>query len=101
MQVLFNLYATSVVTSVAYDAARKVAGEHGGLALEPQAEAEARRLLGRYGDRVSFSWGASDADVIVLRVQATSPSVLFPALAGPLAFGDIDRTVRVKVERFR
>lgn len=101
VQVLFNLYATSVVTSVTYDAARKVAGARGGPGSEDQAEAEARRALGRYAERVTFSWGGTDGDVVVLRVRATSPSVLLPALAGPVAFGDIDRTVRVKVERFR
>lgn len=100
VQVLFNLYATSVVTSVAYDAARKVAGQHGGPGFQAEAEGDARRALGRYGDRVSFEWD-STADVVVLRVRATSPSVLFPSLSGPLAFGDIDRTVRVRVERFR
>lgn len=100
VQVLFNLYATSVVTSVAYDAARRVAGQHGGPGSEAQAEGEARRALGRYADRVSFEWD-STGDVVALRVRATSPSLLFPAMSGPLAFGDIDRTVRVRAERFR
>jgi hypothetical protein len=101
VQVLFNLYATSVVNSVAYDAARKVAGARGGPGSVVVAEAEARRALGRYGDRVSFSWAGTDADVVVLRVRATSPTVLLPALAGPVAFGNIDRTVRVRMERVR
>ncbi|HUQ62285.1 MAG TPA: TadE/TadG family type IV pilus assembly protein [Acidimicrobiales bacterium] len=100
VQVSFNLYATSVVTSVAYDAARKVAGAHGGPGAEAQAEADARRALGRYGNRVTFQWTAT-GEVVELRVRATSPSVLLPALGGPLAFGDIDRTVRVRTERFR
>jgi hypothetical protein len=100
VQVLFNLYATSVVTSVAYDAARKVAGQHGGPESQARAEGDARRALGRYGARVTFEWDSS-GDVVALRVRATSPSVLFPAMAGPVAFGDIDRTVRVKVERFQ
>lgn len=101
VQVLFNLYATSVVTSVAYDAARKVAGGRGGPGTEAQAEADARRSLGRYADRVTFTWGPPDGDVVQLRVRATSPSVLLPAVGGPVAFGTIDRTVRVRVERFR
>jgi hypothetical protein len=101
VQVLFNLYATSVVTSVAYDAARKVAGAHGGPSSEAQAEADARRALGRYADRVTFSWAPAGGEFVELRVQARSPSVLLPTLAGPVAFGDIDRTVRVRAERFR
>jgi hypothetical protein len=100
VQVLFNLFATSVVTSVAYDAARKVAGQHGGPESQAQAEGDARRALGRYSDRVTFEWNSS-SEVVALRVRATSSSVLFPAMAGPLAFGDIDRTVRVRVERFQ
>ena len=101
VQVLYNLYATSVVTSVAYDAARQVAGAQGGPGSVGRAEASARQALGRYSDRVSFQWAAGDGEVVVLRVTARNPSFLLPALAGPVAFGQIDRTVRVRVERFR
>lgn len=100
VQVLFNLYSTSVVTSVAYDAARKVAGARGGPASVPQAESDARRALGQYGSRVSFEWAQTDGDAVVLRVRARNPSMLLPAMAGPVAFGEIDRTIRVRVERF-
>jgi len=100
VQILFNLYATSVVTSVSYDAARRVAAARGDPAAVPSAEAGARRALGRYSPQVSFDWSV-DADMVVLRVRAHNPSVLLPATAGPLAFADIDRTVRVRVERFR
>jgi hypothetical protein len=100
VQVLYNLYATSVVTSVAFDAARRVAAAEGGPGAVGSAEAEARQALGRYGDRVTFEW-AVDGDVVALRVRAENPSFLLPAQAGPVAFGDIDRTVRVRVERFR
>ena len=66
MQVLFNLYATSVVTAVAYDAARRVAGADGGPGSMAQAEAEARQSLGRYADRVNFDWSATDGETVVL-----------------------------------
>ena len=101
VQVLFNLYATSVVTSVAFDAARRVAAAEGDatVAVGP-AETAARQALGEYGDRVSFEWSL-DGDVVALRVLARNPSFLLPAQAGPVAFGDIDRTVRVRLERFR
>lgn len=101
VQVLYNLYATSVVTSVAFDAARRVAAAEAGVtaAMGP-AETTARQALGGYGDRVSFEWSL-DGDVVALRVQGQNPNFLLPAQAGPLAFGDIDRTVRVRVEQFR
>ena len=101
IQALFNLYATSVVTGVAYDAARRVAVADGGPANVAQAEADARRALGRYGARMTFDWSASDGEVVVLSVRARNPTRLLPSMAGPLAFDEIDRTVRVRVEAFR
>ena len=100
VQVLYNLYATSVVTSVSYDAARRVAAARGDPSVVGRAEADARDALGSYANRVSFTW-AVDGEAVVLRVQARNPSFLLPPAAGPLAFGDLDRTVRVRVERFR
>jgi len=101
IQALFNLYATSVVTGVAYDAARRVAVADGGPGNVAQAEADARRALGRYGARMTFDWSASDGEVVVLSVRARNPTRLLPSMAGPLAFDEIDRTVRVRVEAFR
>lgn len=101
VQVLYNLYATSVVTSVAFDAARRVAAAEGGeTAAVGEAETAARQALGGYGDRVSFEWSL-DGEGVVLRVRAQNPSFLLPVQAGLVAFGDIDRTVRVRTERFR
>lgn len=100
VQLLFNLYATSVVTSVSYDAARRVAAAQGDPAAVGRAEDGARRALGEYGRRVSFEWSL-DGDEVALHVRAHNPAVLLPATAGPLALSDIDRTVRVRVERFR
>jgi hypothetical protein len=101
VQVLFNLYATSVLTAVSFDAARRVAGGGGGPAVIAAAEDQARAELGRYGTRVTFDWSATDADEIVLHVEASNPHVLLPVLAGPAAFDHIDRTIRVRVERFQ
>lgn len=101
VQALVDLYATSVVTSVAYDAARQVAGSDGGPSARTGAEGQARRLLGRFGSQVSFDWSGSTADDVVLRVRGRVPSVLLPPQRGPLPFGSIDRTVRLRVERFR
>ena len=101
VQVLFNLYAASVVTAVSFDAARRVAGGDGGIEAIADAEDTARQALGRYQSRVTFDWNGTSADEVVLRVQAENPSVLLPLLRGPAALQALDRTIRVRVERFR
>ena len=80
VQVLLGLYATSVVTGAAYDAARQVAAG----AEEPAAEAHARSVMGRYGERVEFEWSV-EGDDVVLHVVG----------------GDVDRTVRARIECVR
>ena len=99
-QLLLNLYATSVVTAAAFDAARVVAGSDGGPGRITAAEAQARHVLGRYGKRVRFDWSIDD-DVVALRVRATNPNFLLTRVGTATAFQRIDRTVRVRVERFR
>jgi hypothetical protein len=65
------------------------------------AEAQARQALGRYERWVQFDWNGTTTEEVVLRVQADNPSVLLPVLAGPAALDQLDRTIRVRVERFR
>jgi len=101
VQVLFNLYAASVVTAVSYDAARRVAGGDGGESYVADAEEQARQSLGRYAEKVTFDWSGTNAEEVVLRVQSDNPSVLLPLMAGPAALDRLDRTIRVRVERFR
>lgn len=104
VQVLLSLYATSTVTAAAFDAARLVAGgaaETDRAAAARDAEAHARRLLGRYGTRVRFDWSATTVDEVVLRVQASTPSLVPIAVRRPLRLDTVDRTVRVRVERLR
>ena len=101
VQVLLNLYAASVVTAVSYDAARRVAGSDGGPGHVAAAEDQARQALGRYADRVTFDWSATDADEVVLRVRSDNRSVLLPLRAGPAALDRLDRTIRIRMERFR
>jgi hypothetical protein len=100
VQVVYDLYATSAVTASAYDAARVVAGSDGGPGATEAAEEGARRALGRYGSRLSFTW-ATDGDVVQLRVVARNPSFLPAALRRPLGVDVVDRTVRLRTERFR
>ena len=97
-QVLFGLYATSVVGAVAYDAAKTAAGadalnDPGGH--RGAITADARTRLGALGDAAVFSWH-EDADVVQLTVRVPAPGVL------PGFFRrDIVRTMRVRAERLR
>ena len=101
VQVSYDLYATSAVTSAAFDAVRLAAGADGGTeAARMAAEAHAREVLGRYGDRVTFAWSRTD-DAVLLRVQATNPGFLPSMLRRPLRIDRVDRTVTARVERFR
>jgi hypothetical protein len=104
-QVLFNLYATSVVTAAAYDAARVVAGaaaRGNGVEAEEQGKERFRDLVGRYATKhvETLDFSESTEDVIVLHVRAENPSLVFGPI-GRAAFGVIDRRVRVRVERFQ
>jgi Flp pilus assembly protein TadG len=91
IQVMYNLYATSVITSLALDAARDVA-ERDGLSV---AEAEAE-----FRDHVS---GEVAFDIVVIgdTVQASvqwETRSLFPSINDARAFGVLDRTFEVRVE---
>jgi hypothetical protein len=101
VQVLFNLYAATVVTAVSYDAVRQVAGSDGGPAFMAEAEARARQSLGRYSARVVFDWSGTSDEEVVLRVRSDNPDILLPPVVGPAALDRLDRTIRIRVERFR
>lgn len=107
VQLLVDLYATSAMTSAAYDAARAVASgtvDHADRAAlldaERAAEARARSTLGRYGEAVSFEW-LVDATSVRLHVVAPNPRFVLPVLGGVLGFDSVDRTVTVRVEDLR
>jgi hypothetical protein len=98
VQLVLNLYATSAVTGVAFDAARIVAGEAGGDGAVGEAEAHARAVLARFeshGGQIEFSWQVTPETVRVT-VLASRPSLL-PLV--PFPFERIERTVRVRRER--
>jgi hypothetical protein len=100
---VLNLYATSVVTAAAFDAARVVAGADGS---EAAAERQARELLDGYDAAdLTFEWrytstdGDAVPDIVELRVVARHPTSLLPARVVP--YQEVDRTVRVRLERVR
>lgn len=104
VQLLFNLYATSVVTSASYDAARRVAtaGHRATQSDMDAAETFARDELGTYASRVTFTWDVdSDPSVVKLQVVATHPRFLGPSLDSLVGLDEIRRTVVVRVEDFR
>ena len=100
VQVSYDLYATSAVTSAAFDAVRVAAGADGSETGRDAAEAHARHVLGRYSQRVSFTWSQND-DSVTLRVEATNPGFLPATLRRPLRIDRVDRTVTARLERFR
>jgi hypothetical protein len=97
VQLAMNLYATSAVTSVAFDAARQVAGS---AAVSPEdAEAHARAVLDDFdaeGGQLAFDWHRSTPDEVVLEVRAVRPTPLLPAVRFP--FQTVRRTVTVRRE---
>jgi hypothetical protein len=98
VQILLDLYTTSVVTAAAYDGVRSVAtGES-----EPEAaEARTRELLGGLGDAATFEWTVDDPDVVVLHVVVPTQHFLLPVVSGVLGLDDVDRTIAVRVEQLQ
>lgn len=108
VQLLMNLYATSVVTSAAYEGARQVAGariDHGNPdevdEARSSAEDRVRSLLGGVGDTATLDWNQSSDDSVALRIQVQPPRFGWPGMSARSGFGRIDRTVRVRVEQWQ
>ena len=97
VQTLVRLYAASVLTSAAFDAARAVATSTDVQAEVPVAQADAERSLGGLASHTTFTWREVDGQQVVLQVDAQSPGFL-PL---PSSLRDITRTVTVRTERFR
>ena len=100
VQVLFNLYATSVVTAAAFDAAHQVADAGGDPAAQAPALDHAHRVLGRYYEKVRFDWAGSHDAQVNLHVHAENRNFAFAGLRLD-ALQVVDRTVKVRVECFR
>jgi hypothetical protein len=102
VQVSYNLYATTMVTSAANDAARRLAGQAtaGDADAEAKAELWVRELLGEYGrEHVQEVDAERTAEVVRLRVVARNPGFVPLAVRRPLGFDRIDRTVTIRLER--
>ena len=90
--VILGLYATSVVTDAAADAARRVAGTSNTSDPGAAAEAHVRRALGRLGDGASVRVTIGDDSVgVTVRVAR-------PGFTRTFGAGVIERTVVVRRE---
>ncbi len=100
VQLLTNLYATSVVTSAAYDSARRAAtaGHPPSGAELAAAETHGRSLLGALGQRARFDWRV-DTDTVQLHVAVTNPR--FVPLVPLVGLDSVDRTVTLRIEEPR
>jgi hypothetical protein len=102
VQVLVDLYQTSVVTAVGYDVARSVAADPDQPPSSADllaATARARDLLGRVGDDAEVEWDVDESlGVVRLRLVVATRRFLLPVVAGPLGLDEVDRTITVRME---
>lgn len=100
--VAIGLWTRSVVDSIAYDAARRVATapvSADRASAERAAIDDARRSLGVYGQRVEMDFEhSSSADVVTLRVRAPGVSLLPAMIGGGPVVGDLDRRIVIRRE---
>lgn len=106
-QTLVAAFARSSTTDAAYEGARLVAGArspHDEVVVpEPariRAEQVVRDQLGRFGTTIELDWSATTWDTVALTVRARPPAFLWSSL-GAVAPSLIERTVRVRVERWQ
>jgi hypothetical protein len=107
VQVLYGLYATSVVRGALNDAASHAAnGAVGEDRLRWLAD-DAERSLGRMGDRTTIQLRLVDddgdgvPDVVAGSAVADPPRFVPPPLGGVTGLDDIAVSVRVRIERLR
>lgn len=97
-QVLLHLYATSVVTSVAFDTARQVAA-HGQDCGPGGATAEeiARDRLGTYGNSTQVRCRQEGA-MTTVTVRTSTPARALATASFGLNLATIERTASVRTE---
>lgn len=92
--ILLNLYARSLVSTAAFDAARIAAGADSHSA--GQAEQHVHQLLGGTVEGVSVSIGEQN---VTVEVRASGPSLTFLGTSD-LGLSSITQTATVRRERF-
>lgn len=96
VQVMLHLWATSAVTTAAFDAARLVAGERPFTTAD--AEDHLRALLGTYGERLDEPRWDIGAEMVVLQVSAPTPAPLIASVGRLAGLDRIERTIHVRRE---
>ena len=98
-QVLIHLYASSTVSAVAFDVARRASADGAGCA---GAADRAYQLLGSYGDPATVTVScAEDADMRSVTITGPTPARMVDAFGAALGTDRIERTARVRIEQFR
>lgn len=106
VQILYDLYATSMVTGAARDAVSSVAGFDAGpdrCRAAALATASFEEVLGGYvrDAGLRLDWTCDDTEVVRLRITAQHPTALPRFLGDTTGIGSLgafDRTVDVRVE---
>ncbi len=99
-QVLLHLYATSTVSAVAFDTARRAAAEGADCASVDAAQ-RIRRSLGDYGHVIDDPVCTTEGEDTVVTVTGPTPARLADAFGGGVGLDRIERTARVRTEQFR
>jgi hypothetical protein len=102
--VAIGLWARTTVDAVTEDAARRVArAPHDAdlAAVAAHAGEDARRLLGRHGQRIRLDWLELGPDRVQLRVRSPGAPVLPGVSGSAIVVGEVDRVVSVRRERPR
>ena len=95
VQVLWSLYATTVVTSAAYDAGRLAASAGDATAGEARFES----TIGSYDAEVTIIVPVGEGTVSVV-ITGENPSMLPDRFARVMPFGTIERTIEIRNEVF-
>lgn len=98
-QVLLHLYATSTVTAVAFDAARRAAGDGGDCATEA---VRAREALGAWAADPAAVTIACDAgpEFTTVTIRGPSPTRALRLYAELTGMAEIERSASVRTEAF-
>lgn len=100
-QALVHLYATSVVTAVAFDAARLLAAEPDGCAGGDVDAMVGERLAGLARAGAVQATCRDDAERRTVTIVARSPARALAGASGPAGPSTIERSASVTIERLR
>jgi hypothetical protein len=94
-QVMTHLYATSTVTAVAFDGARRASAAGGDCSSE---EVRARSALGAWGRTAWIRCERSEAGTTTVRIAGPSPARALTFRVGAGTPPQIDRSATVRTE---